>query len=428
MKMYLAMPLFLFFTCEYTTTYFFITSFGIKDIPNIDKPIRVSYIVLLPELGVKINIDGKQALDGFCGHLFDILAKNFNISFDLVETAEARQFGALIKNGTQEYWTGMIGNLVRDKADIAPCVSVTRHRRDVAEYSSKLHSVKHKILFRKLDLDEWDYGFFFKPYSHGVWMCIIAISLLVIFMKLLSTNGFSGRHSITFINRFIYEFLLCWPIVLFGAVPFSKFTSVKISAFVYLLYASIVNSTYSSLLTAFLITIKMKVPFHSFDEMVTQTDYSPLVMRGSSVVEFIPLKFKDHLEIVGNIEEGIDSVFLQKKGFLTSEILANKFIDKNCSFMFADQFVSDETISLAYMKEFMYRDYFNTLILLFRESGLLSLLEAKFIPIWEDCDTSSKFYPVTFGQIVVPYGLFVFGVLVAIVAGLLEKLAAKYFL
>uniref|UniRef100_T1INX6 Ionotropic glutamate receptor L-glutamate and glycine-binding domain-containing protein n=1 Tax=Strigamia maritima TaxID=126957 RepID=T1INX6_STRMM len=364
----------------------------------------------LPDLGIAI-VDNEMIMEGFCGQLISDLHTKFNISFRLIETKDG-QFGRLKRNGN---WTGMIGDVVYDKADIAACVTPTVTRNQFVDFSPELYFSNNRILYRKLDDKEWSYTFFLNPFKTKDWLSIFTISSIIIIMKQVS-NYFLVK---TRIRSIMSDFLLCWPIVLLSNEPVSSVTSWNISMLIYRTFTIFMLLMYTSLLTASFSTVKHEIPFSSLEEMVIEDDYVIHVVSGYSIIEFVTQTYQtNRLVEVESIAQGVEAVFRGQAGLIIPPEVIGKFIDKNCSLGFAPKHVFRETVSMAYSKQFPFKDYFSRKILQFKETGVLSVLYSRYMYIWQDCLLGNLFHPVDILQIFGPIIFYLIGVLISIVDNL----------
>uniref|UniRef100_T1IWG3 Ionotropic glutamate receptor L-glutamate and glycine-binding domain-containing protein n=1 Tax=Strigamia maritima TaxID=126957 RepID=T1IWG3_STRMM len=374
---------------------------------------------LPPSIDV-IRRNNSLTMEGYCGCLFAILTDAFNISFQ-INTTKDGQFGRL----DDVKWTGMVGDLVSDVAEIAPCISITRQRRNVVEFSPELYSVQFQVLYRNLNFIAWNYQLFFKPFDKTIWLCVLTISTIVILsVKYVFKHVWVCKHG------FENEFTLCWPFAVQSSLKSTSKSncSMKIYLGVYLYFSMLMLATYVSLLTAFFTTFKLEIPFSSLNEMMYDTDYMPVFQLGSSVQEFFMKSFPHESFIeVNTLEEGIDIVWKKKTGFFALSMdMAARINHDDCHFRFAPFYVNRETVSLAFSKHFPYMDFFNSKILQLKEVGLLSILHIRHYGVLQNCATDNQFHAASLRQIIGPIVLFISGVLISLVIAMIEVLLRKF--
>uniref|UniRef100_T1IWG2 Ionotropic glutamate receptor L-glutamate and glycine-binding domain-containing protein n=1 Tax=Strigamia maritima TaxID=126957 RepID=T1IWG2_STRMM len=385
---------------------------------NFSLLVKLTSINLPPRIDL-VYKNNTLTMEGFCGELFSIFIANFNISFE-VSLNKDKAFGIL---DADLKWNGMMGDVIYGIADIAPCVSTSRTRRDYLVFSPALYTVRMEIIHLKLNYYDWDFAFFLKPYNQTIWLTLAAISLIIILSSFYTNYIFTGQSFSHCASGFSNEILLCWPIVLQSKLSVSPLYSIKFCLGIYLVFSLLILSIYTSLLTALFATSKMKIPFFSLEDMVYETDYLPVILRGSTIQDFFEKSFKNRPFVkVNDATEGINNVVKRKAGFIMSLEIASTMINNNCSFSLAPKYVYTETISLAYSKTFPHMEFFNTKLLELREHGIISAVHNRHIMVSLECLEGNILHYTSFRQIIGPVVLFACGVLISIVVGIVEIL------
>uniref|UniRef100_T1JMA0 Ionotropic glutamate receptor L-glutamate and glycine-binding domain-containing protein n=1 Tax=Strigamia maritima TaxID=126957 RepID=T1JMA0_STRMM len=382
---------------------------------NLSTAVKVSTFMFPPCIFLKEK-NNTTLIKGYFGELFSIFNQKFNISFD-TKINKRGVFGKILDGK----WNGIMGDIVHGTANIATCLPITRMRRDYVDFSPALYKIHFKILYRKLDHREWPFNYYLKAFTKNLWLSIFAINLIII-VALMMENSF-----VVSITGFVNEILLCWPIVLVGTLTFSSRHSMKLCIFIYLSLSMLLLSIYTSLLTALFATSKIKIPFHSIEEMVYNTDYIPLCLPSSTVEEIFKILFNNAPFMnVRSIKEGIDVAFRQKAGFIATTQVVAVVIGTNCSLTFAAKPMTSVIMAVAFSKHFAHKNFFDFKIIQLKECGLLHVLYSRYIDIWHDCIEDSLFYSISFGQILGPVVVFTCGILLSLVIGLIEVLIVRF--
>uniref|UniRef100_T1JNE2 Ionotropic glutamate receptor L-glutamate and glycine-binding domain-containing protein n=1 Tax=Strigamia maritima TaxID=126957 RepID=T1JNE2_STRMM len=358
---------------------------------------------------------------GYFGQILNIFETQLNISLKLI-ASKTNQFGALI-NGS---WIGMIDDLIQGKADIATGVSMTSQRGDYVRFSPTIYSKQFDIIYWKLDQFEWNFNFYFQPCKIELWLAIIAVSLIVVLLKVFESFILRQKPFESCFLNFIYELPLCWPIVLQGNLHSYSFKSTKLVFGIYIGFSMLVLIYYNSILTSLLAIPDTKIPFNSLDDMFDNTNYLPVILKGSNLEEiFLKSKYENMSVLrVDTLAGGIESVSRGKYGIIQSLQAVQYLIGNNCSFAVAPHYLKKEPVAFAYSKQFSHKEYFDSTILLLKQYGILS---AEFKRVYSDqqkCSASS-FNTVSFGQII---GLFTFimsAIIISLIFGILELISVK---
>uniref|UniRef100_T1JK51 Ionotropic glutamate receptor L-glutamate and glycine-binding domain-containing protein n=1 Tax=Strigamia maritima TaxID=126957 RepID=T1JK51_STRMM len=326
---------------------------NVKKSHNLEKEIRLTVVDIPPDIELTYSNES-LLLGGFFGEVFNIFKSKFNVSFKITQNKE---FG-IFRNGN---WRGMLGDLAQGRADICSGISMTSQRKDFIDFSPQLYSGQYDIIYRKLDEHAYNYKFYLQPYNMQMWLCIAAISLAVILLKVLANYISRNNHLDSCVLNFINELVLCWPIVLQSNLGRLSSMFMKLVLGIYIAFSMLLLIGYNSTLTSLLATRLIKVPFHSLEDMLENTNYVPVILTGSNSEDiFLNPSYENKSVLrVGTLIEGIESAYSMKFGFIASVQSIQHLIGSNCSFAVGSRFISREFISLGYSKQFAHKDFFN---------------------------------------------------------------------
>uniref|UniRef100_T1JL75 Ionotropic glutamate receptor C-terminal domain-containing protein n=1 Tax=Strigamia maritima TaxID=126957 RepID=T1JL75_STRMM len=394
-----------------------------KKTQKLQTPVRITAFNFPPFMTLSTSL----TFGGYAGQVYSIFDTNFNLSLEVI-SCKQKNYGVLI-NGS---WTGMIGDLTKGvsisyQTDIAFGLVISRKRSDVVKSSSQIYPIQMEIIYRTSNERKWNYTFYLRPCNVEMWLCIFAISLIIILVKVLENYVLRRKHFGSCLTSFTNELLLCWPIVLQGSLIHFSLTSMKFFFGIYIVFSMLLLISYNSILTSLLATRSIKIPFSSLQEMIEKSDFKPVITKGNKMEEiFMNSPYENTTVLkVRSREDAIEEVYNGKYGYVTTLLSVQNLIRKNCSFAVAPQFISREAATVAYSKQFEYVDFFNCKILLLRQCGILSIQFKRFFPGLEKC-LDNPFRPISFGQIIGPLIIIIAGISTAVLFGVIELIAFKF--
>uniref|UniRef100_T1JM19 Ionotropic glutamate receptor L-glutamate and glycine-binding domain-containing protein n=1 Tax=Strigamia maritima TaxID=126957 RepID=T1JM19_STRMM len=392
---------------------------------NLQRPIRITAIQAPPT--IILNSKNKSSvMRGFLGHIFNIFNAKFNKSFEIFRCKD-NQYGAFVNNS----WSGMIGDLVRGAADIAPAVIISKQRGKVVKFSPQIYPFQLDIIYRQSDQHKRNYTLYLQPCNIEMCMCIFAISLLVILVKVFANQVSKKKKIAMFFRNLIDEVLLCWPIVLqVDSISFS-FKSMKLVFGIYIAFSMLLFISYTSILTSLLAINHTKILFSSLEDVFVNPNVLPVIWKGGKPEEIFqkPSPYENRSVLrVPTLIEATELVFGGKYVFLHSIRSIQHLIDKNCSFAVAPGYISRDSVGLAYSKQFAQKDYFDFKILLLKQYGILSIEYKRFFPGMASClQLQNSFNPILFGQIIGPIIVMVAGIFLSLIFAIFELIVDKFF-
>ena len=163
-----------------------------------DRPLRLVAFHDPPLLFVQQRPDGSATYSGYLFHLWQIVAQELNLSYQISAPLTAG-YGTLSSNGT---WTGMVGDLAADRADLALlCLSFTPQRAAVVEFLDAVPVVRQRLAYivrrdsgdaPRLSLEM--FARLLRPLSSEVWWTLM-VSLLLFSVVLRVSLRFNSRKA-----------------------------------------------------------------------------------------------------------------------------------------------------------------------------------------------------------------------------------------
>ncbi|XP_076056186.1 glutamate receptor 4-like [Oratosquilla oratoria] len=228
---------------------------------------------------------------GFMIQFMEMFAKKYNYCYSIL---------SMDRTVPKKDIISFFGNESVDEGDIilGP-VLVNEDRNELVDISTPLFHFKHRILYRRPQLEP-DLAGFTKPFTYGVWL-MIAVAFLLITVPLFVRpklikcfgpkrgNGYTGPLSspadlLIWLMAFAFAQAPNWP---------SSTTFVKGIALMWSLTTFIVATVYRSNLKAMVTLPKVSVPFNNIEEMEKQNKIPFSTLDKTALVQFLSKKDPD---------------------------------------------------------------------------------------------------------------------------------------
>ncbi|KAM6431660.1 glutamate receptor ionotropic, kainate 4 isoform 3-T5 [Liasis olivaceus] len=308
----------------------------------------VTTILENPYLMLKGNhqeLEGNDRYEGFCVDMLKELADilRFNYKIHLVGDGV---YGVPEANGT---WTGMVGELIARKADLAVAgLTITAEREKVIDFSKPFMTLGISILYRVHLGRKPGYFSFLDPFSPGVWLFMLLAYLAVSCVLFLVAR---------------------WAFTL------------------------IIISSYTANLAAFLTVQRMDVPIESVDDLADQTAIEYGTIHGGSSMTFFQnsryqtyqrmwnyMYSKQPSVFVKSTEEGIARVLNSNYAFLLESTMNEYYRQRNCNLTQVGGLLDTKGYGIGMPVGSVFRDEFDLAILQLQETNRLEILKRKW---WE---------------------------------------------
>ncbi|KAJ3598459.1 hypothetical protein NHX12_001969, partial [Muraenolepis orangiensis] len=214
------------------------------------------------------QLRGNEQYEGFCVDLLRELAHTLKFSFR-IKLVEDGLYGAPEPNGS---WTGMVGELINRKADLAVAsFTITSEREKVIDFSKPFMTLGISILYR-VHLGRKPGSFsFLDPFSPAVWLFMLlaylAVSCILFLAARLSPYEWYNPHPCLrerrdlLENRYTLGNSLWFPIGGFmqqGSEIMPRALSTRCVSGVWWAFTLIIISSYTANLAAFLTVQRME--------------------------------------------------------------------------------------------------------------------------------------------------------------------------
>uniref|UniRef100_A0A3B3THT0 Glutamate receptor n=1 Tax=Poecilia latipinna TaxID=48699 RepID=A0A3B3THT0_9TELE len=246
------------------------------------------------------DFEGNEQYEGFCVDMLRELAGILKFSFK-IKLVDDGLYGAPEPNGS---WTGMVGELINRKADLAVAgFTITSEREKVIDFSKPFMTLGISILYRVQLGRKPGYFSFLDPFSPAVWLFMLlaylAVSCVLFLAARLSPYEWYNPQPCLRERRDILENQytlgnsLWFPIGGFmqqGSEIMPRALSTRCVSGVWWAFTLIIISSYTANLAAFLTVQRMEVPIESPDDLADQTNIEYGTIHGGSTMTFFMVK------------------------------------------------------------------------------------------------------------------------------------------
>ncbi|XP_074654246.1 glutamate receptor ionotropic, kainate 3-like [Tubulanus polymorphus] len=375
---------------------------------TIDRPIRVTTIRLAPFLMVEDDPYATKNSDstnyhGYIVDLLHILANIIEFNYTIKEVDDSK-WGTAV-NDTATSWSGMVGELISGKADLAAApLTVSYDREKVVDFSMPFMTHGIAMIMHKKDvfpLERSVYqnlGFFLKPLSFAVWTATIICAVLV--GLLLSINNYynpyelahraqrgedvpkDATHMFSLSQSLWFSFSSLF-LQAFGVRPRSA--AGRVLMIFWWFYSLIFVCTYVGAMVKTVPFIAPSVPrtarFRSLEDVVHQSNIKYGVVRSGAIRTFfensdIPFYklVAQNWTLVDSPEEGFRRMSEGGYAFITDSTLIDYMRSFNCDYLSVGEILDTRYYAFAVPHGSPLREKLNKVLLLLAENGHLDLL------------------------------------------------------
>ncbi|MBN3325717.1 GRIK5 protein, partial [Atractosteus spatula] len=322
-----------------------------------NKTLTVTTILEDPYVMRKTNYQefaGNDQYEGFCVDMLKELADILKFSYS-IKLVDDGLYGAPEPNGS---WTGMVGELINRKADLAVAgFTITAEREKVIDFSKPFMTLGISILYRVHLGRKPGYFSFLDPFSPAVWLFMLlaylAVSCVLFLAARLSPYEWYNPHPClrerrdVLENQYTLGNSLWFPVGGFmqqGSEIMPRALSTRCVSGVWWAFTLIIISSYTANLAAFLTVQRMEVPIESADDLADQTNIEYGTIHGGSTMTFFMnsryqtyqrmwnyMLSKQPSVFVKSTEEGIARVLNSKYAFLLESTMNEYHRRLNCN-------------------------------------------------------------------------------------------------
>ncbi|XP_056653004.1 glutamate receptor ionotropic, kainate 5 isoform X2 [Monodelphis domestica] len=349
------------------------------------------------------SLSGNERFEGFCVDMLRELAELLRFRFRL-RLVEDGLYGAPEPNGS---WTGMVGELINRKADLAVAAfTITAEREKVIDFSKPFMTLGISILYRVHMGRKPGYFSFLDPFSPAVWLFMLlaylAVSCVLFLAARLSPYEWYNPHPClrarphVVENQYTLGNSLWFPVGGFmqqGSEIMPRALSTRCVSGVWWAFTLIIISSYTANLAAFLTVQRMEVPVESADDLADQTNIEYGTIHAGSTMTFFQnsryqtyqrmwnyMQSKQPSVFVKSTEEGIARVLNSRYAFLLESTMNEYHRRLNCNLTQIGGLLDTKGYGIGMPLGSPFRDEITLAILQLQENNRLEILKRKW---WE---------------------------------------------
>ncbi|NXF88326.1 GLRK protein, partial [Eubucco bourcierii] len=375
-------------------------------------------------------------LEGYCMDLLKALAAMLHFSYKVKVVGDG-QYGAISATGN---WTGMVGEILRQEADIAVApLTVTSAREEVVSFTTPFLQTGIGILLRKDTVSqEMSFFHFLAPFSKETWTGLLFAYLLTCFCLFLVARlspcewnePKNEENHFTFLNSLWFG---AGALALQGVTPRPKALSVRVIAAVWWLFTIALLAAYIANFTALLSSSSEQLPIQTFEDLVKQRKLEFGTLEGSSTFYYFknsknPIhqmiyeymdKRRDHV-LVKTYQEAVQRVMESDYAFIGESISQDLAAARHCNLIRAPEVIGARGFGIATTQASPWTKKLSIAVLKLRESGDLDYLRNKW---WESSclhrsrDSWSPLQPQALGGLFLTLAI---GLALGVIAALVE--------
>ncbi|XP_017271045.1 glutamate receptor ionotropic, kainate 5 isoform X2 [Kryptolebias marmoratus] len=349
------------------------------------------------------DFEGNDQYEGFCVDMLRELADILKFSFK-IKLVDDGLYGAPEPNGS---WTGMVGELINRKADLAVAgFTITSEREKVIDFSKPFMTLGISILYRVQLGRKPGYFSFLDPFSPAVWLFMLlaylAVSCVLFLAARLSPYEWYNPHPCLrerrdmLENQYTLGNSLWFPVGGFmqqGSEIMPRALSTRCVSGVWWAFTLIIISSYTANLAAFLTVQRMEAPIESPDDLADQTNIEyGTIHGGSTMTFFMNSRYQTYQRMwnymysklpsvfVKSTEEGIARVLNSKYAFLMESTMNEYHRGLNCNLTQIGGLLDTKGYGIGLPLGSPFREEITQAILQMQENNRLEILKRRW---WE---------------------------------------------
>ncbi|KAK4320049.1 hypothetical protein Pmani_009070 [Petrolisthes manimaculis] len=386
--------------------------------------LRCTTIQSPPRTILSTAADGGVEVTGILGSVFKHMMEVANFTSTCRSTRDGQWGGEV--NGR---WTGMVGDIVRDEADIAlASLDVTQQRTEAVDFLMVV--VRTELVMKRPTNDDRMWKTFTSEFTREVWV-VLAVMLVVLIFALYLVTRYTNEPNLSFSD--------CVIIVVSGLcgqgciIDFEAAASRLVVLTLQVLHV-LAMAHYTSQLVSSMAVGPPLPDIASLSEVRRHDTLKLGFIQGSSVTEYFKTsQSQDHRVIwqtmdknnlVKNREEGMARVLEKPFVFLAAGHYLNQGYGRDCRYFILPTSNFPSMSAFAVKKGLPYTPVLNKIIMKMRMTGLLKKWQSEWIPHHAECN-DFEYSPVEFKIIVTALLLMSTGICLALSCLICENLIGK---
>lgn len=365
-----------------------------------DEPIRITTLIEAPfvqwrdesqtnkwrEEGVVEATTGKH-LEGLCVDILKEMSRLLDFTFNVSLVPDGK-FGS--DKGAERGWTGMVRELMDDKADIALApFQMSAERSSVVDFTKPFMIKGTTLLVRRPEQHFWIFQFL-SPLSNVVW-CAIFFAFVIVSLVLFGVSRVNSDCQAKRTSNLRESLWYIWGTLLRGSLNGSPHAiSSRIVSSAWWFFCLIVTSIYTANLAAFLTITIGDAGITSAADLARQDYYDYGTVEGSQTETFFKhtrmpdyQKMWAHMStlhpdsIVGRVEDGFKRVRQGRYAFIWDSPTIQHEISNDCDLMEIGAPFDNKGYGFAFQKQAPYSERLSWALLKLNDAGILYRLTRK---------------------------------------------------
>uniref|UniRef100_A0A0K0CX59 PBPe domain-containing protein n=1 Tax=Angiostrongylus cantonensis TaxID=6313 RepID=A0A0K0CX59_ANGCA len=365
---------------------------------------RVTTIMERPYVMLKKNYNEHYANSKFEGFCIDLLAE---LSADL---ADGKYGNDVYGNGS---WDGMIGEILREEAEMAVApLTINFRRSEVVSFTKPFLSLGISILYKVPDDYQPDLFSFLNPLSWEIWMAILAaiagVTLGMFTVSRVTPYEWNLNFScctahqphpgaaftdspVELSNNYSFWNTL-WYVtstMLKGGCDFGpRAVSTRLLGGTWWVFTLVIISAYTANLAAVLTVSRPFIPIKNIDDLANQSAISYGTIKGGSTMQFFQeSKISSHVKMweymknrdvfVHDNREGVEMAIKRNFAYLMESTSLEFEISQNCNLTQIGGVLGSKGYSIALEKKSDWTDRISRQILLYQKRGIIEMKKEK---------------------------------------------------
>ncbi|XP_032677546.1 glutamate receptor ionotropic, kainate 2-like isoform X2 [Odontomachus brunneus] len=362
----------------------------------------VVLISLTPPYGMQkeswTTLSGNERYEGFGIDIIQQISEILGFNYTLQEESD---YGSLNKN--TEKWSGMLGKIIAEEADLAITdLTITSERESAVDFTMPFMNLGISILYRKPTRAPPSLFSFLSPFSNGVWLYLIGVyiivSLLLFIIGRLCPAEWNNpypciedaeelENQFTFKNAFWFAI---GSIMQQGSEIAPIGISTRMMAGSWWFFCLIIVSSYTANLAAFLTVETVVSPFDNVEELVKKKTIKYGAKQKGSTFKFFEdsnhstyKKMYDYMianaddVLPARNDDGVQKVKLEEYAFLMESSSIEYITERYCNVTQVGGLLDEKGYGIAMKKYSPYRTALNKAVLQLSESGIITELKKR---------------------------------------------------
>ncbi|XP_015914837.2 glutamate receptor U1-like [Parasteatoda tepidariorum] len=333
-------------------------------------PSKLRIAVLPNTRAIEVErINNKTIISGIEAELIKLLSQGINFEYEILALSD-ESYG--IKD-TFGNWTGMVGMLARNEADMAiSLIGITEERSTVVDFSLPYHYIEKTFMMNYASFLPKTAAFLY-PFSTFTWILIL---IVLLFMTVLFRTLISPKDSLTSV------FFDLWGSSFGQGTNYNpRSMSRRIPLGIWLIYSYVLILCYSSVLLSFLTSPIRRKQMSNFKDLYTAIREGGMECRAAIHTQEADYLSKSSIPYMKGLGEYIkknewyyrslsNTRVPEHVAIIGSPIMFHAFIGSSEKYFYSKDVFESFPMGVAIRKGFCCKERFNTILLRILSGGL----------------------------------------------------------